>query len=119
MRKAETIGIVQPGEEKTLVSFNCGLPVLRKLDRGFLQEHIMNRTRRNDFTLKMSRFRSDIRNKFFAVMVVRRWNMLPKEAVDVSSLEMFKARIDLRTTWSGGRCLCPCVCTGGLDLDDL
>ena len=36
----------------------------------------------------------DIRRKFFTKTVMRCWNRLHKEAVDASSLEMFKARLD-------------------------
>ena len=35
-----------------------------------------------------------MRKKFLTVRVVRHWNRLPREAVDVPSLEVFEARLD-------------------------
>ncbi|KFQ34856.1 hypothetical protein N332_14504, partial [Mesitornis unicolor] len=44
--------------------------------------------------LKESSFRLDIRNKFFTLRVIRHWHRLPSEAVDATSLGVFKARLD-------------------------
>ena len=45
--------------------------------------------RGNSFKLEEGRFRLDIRKKFLTVRVLRHWNRLPREAVDV-----FRARLD-------------------------
>jgi len=36
----------------------------------------------------------DIRKKLFTMRAVKHWNWLPREAADVASLEVFKARLD-------------------------
>lgn len=44
--------------------------------------------------LKEGKFRLDVRKKFFILRVVEFWNRLPREAVDTTSWEVFKNRLD-------------------------
>ncbi|KFQ59716.1 hypothetical protein N334_14085, partial [Pelecanus crispus] len=66
----------------------------KKAGEGLFTRACSDRTRGNGFKLKHGRFRLDIRKKFFTMMVVKHWNRLPGEAVDVPSLELFETRLD-------------------------
>lgn len=53
---------------------------MRKLERDFLQGHVVTGQRRNGFKLKEGRFRLNIRKKFFTVRMVRHWYRVPQRS---------------------------------------
>ena len=85
-------------EKRRLGDLNSALPVpeggLQESWEGHFLRACSNRKRENGFKLEERRFRLDIRKKFFTVRVVTCRNMLPREALDAPSLEVFRARLD-------------------------
>jgi len=66
----------------------------KKAGEGLFTRARRDRTRGNNLKLKEDRFRLDIRKKSLNIRVVRHWKRFPRGAVDVPSLEVFKARLD-------------------------
>ena len=77
-----------------IVAFQYLKGACREDGEGPFVRDCRDRMRDNGFKLKQSRFQLDIRKEFFTVRVVRHWNRFLREAVDASSLEVFKASLD-------------------------
>jgi len=110
----EKFGVVQCGEQKA-PGRPGSLPVpegaYKKAEEGLFPRACSDRTRGNGFKL-----RGEIQ-KFFTMRTVRHWQRLPREAVAVPSLAVFKVRLggalSILVWWK-----VPLPMAGGLEPDD-
>jgi len=76
-----------------IAAFQCLKGAYKKDEGRLFSRACCDRTSGNGFKLKDSRFRLDIKKKFFTLSV-KPWHRFPREVVEAPSLGTFKVRLD-------------------------
>jgi len=90
------LGLLSLGKRRLREDLRAASSTWRGCERageGLVTRAWHDRTQGSGFKLQESRFKLDIKKKFFTLRVVRPWPRLPREAVDAPSLAVFKARL--------------------------
>lgn len=84
-----------------IVLFSCLKGNHHEAGVGFFCHVSSGRMRGNYFKLYQGRYRLDIRNFIFTAEVVRHWNKLPREVVEVPPVEVLKRHLDVALGFRG------------------
>ncbi|KFQ20444.1 hypothetical protein N331_03876, partial [Merops nubicus] len=77
-----------------IVTFQYLRGAYKKAGEGLFTGVCSDRMRGNGFKIENTRFRLDVRKKFFNRRVTDQWNRLPRQVVEAPPLGTFKIRLD-------------------------
>lgn len=82
-------------DETSLLSTTTWKEIAVRWMMLFFPQLTCDRMQRNDLKMHQGKFRLDIRNNFFMVGVIKHCKCLPKEVMEMPSLEVFQSHLDV------------------------